>query len=223
MSPRPLGELLSDEDAWPEIEAWAADAENEVVIRPARVEDGERTLLDLQITTRSPMGAVARHAEGILVDHGWIRVLGAGGPDVRPTLAGLEGTRTDGLARDDGLLVAHDAIGGFFAVNGGGLPGERGETVFLSPRTLRWHPLEAGYEEWLRWLFDGDLADFYDGLRWDGWEREAAELTPGDGLHLYPPPWSEEGADVAAASRRAVPVTELWALAQQHRSELDVE
>lgn len=39
---------------------------------------GETALLATQVTTRSPMGAVVYHTGGILVDHGWIRILGAG-------------------------------------------------------------------------------------------------------------------------------------------------
>jgi hypothetical protein len=43
---------------------------------PCAAEDGRRTLEWLQVSTRSPLGAIALHTGGLLVDHGWLRVLG---------------------------------------------------------------------------------------------------------------------------------------------------
>jgi hypothetical protein len=41
---------------------------------------GERALVGLQVTSQSPLGAIALETGGLLVDHGWIRVLGGGSP-----------------------------------------------------------------------------------------------------------------------------------------------
>lgn len=63
------------------------------------------------------------------------------------------------------------------------------------------------------WAFGGGHAELYADSRWPGWEDEVAALGPGQGLSFYPPPWSGEGrGDPAAASRKAVPLTELVAL-----------
>lgn len=45
---------------------------------------------------------------------------------------------------------------------------------------------------------------------WPGWEDEVAAVPPHQGLSVYPPPFSREGKDIAAASRRVVPVQELF-------------
>ena len=72
----------------------AAEARNHVEIRPARPEDGRRVLEALRVTTRSALGAFALHTEITLIDHGWIRLLGAGGAATGCSLLGLE---RDGL------------------------------------------------------------------------------------------------------------------------------
>lgn len=217
---RPLAELESEEDAWPDIEA-AAGAAGRMRVLPAARADGERVLLALQVTTRSPLGAVALHAAALLVDDGWLTVLGAGGEDRPLTLAEPLGP---GEPPDPalGTIVAHDAVGGFFVLDDGSLAGERGEVVYLAPDTLEWERTELGYGAWLDWALTGPLDAFAAGLRWPSWREEVAALAPGTALHFAPPPWTAEGRDLAAASRSAVPVRELWSLAHDFRRQLGI-
>ena len=55
----------------------------------------------------------------------------------------------------------------------------------------------------------GATTEFYDDLRWPGWEREVAVVGLDKGLSLWPPPFSAEGQDVGAVSRAVVPHAEL--------------
>ena len=209
------------DDVWPEFEREAAEGRNHVEIRPARPEDGHRVLETLQVTTRSALGTFALHTEITLVDHGWIRILGAGGPDTGCSLLGLDG---DGLPLEltDGLVVAFDIVGGFFAVDGGGLGGERMEVRYLAPDTLEWEGTGRGQGDWIRWAFAADLEHYYAELRWNGWREEIADVATDRALHLFPPPFLREGKDVSAVSRRAVPVHELWGLAHDLRRQLGI-
>jgi hypothetical protein len=212
---------MADEerDAWSDIEAWAEESANHVELRPAGADQGRRVLEQLGVNTRSVLGAFALHAQVGLVDRGWVRILGAGGEGIESSLVSL-GDKGAPLDLDDGLVIAADAIGGFFAVDGGGLGHDRGEVAHLSVDTLKWEGMGLGHGDFVRWLFDADLEAFYEDLRWPGWADEVAALTPDQGLHLYPPPWSEEGADVSKADRRAVPLRELFDLATEYRSQL---
>src|SRR3954465_6506482 len=128
------------------IAAWVAASPRDVRVLPAPAEDRGRCLLRLQVTTRSPLGALAWETGGLLLDHGWLRILG-GGTDVLPDLAsasGLDGgaarAPAPGLAGGPPpfLVVAQDVLGGIFAVNGGGLPTEPGEVAYFPPDTLAW-------------------------------------------------------------------------------------
>ena len=69
-----------------------------------------------------------------------------------------------------------------------------------------------GYEAWLCAMLSPAFASFYAPLRWSGWRDDVATVRGDEGLSMYPPLWSAEGRAAQAASRRAVPIEELWAL-----------
>src|SRR5262245_46416472 len=48
------------------VRRWAAQAPHSVVFLPVNLAAGERNLLSLQVTTRSPLGAIAYGTGGIL-------------------------------------------------------------------------------------------------------------------------------------------------------------
>lgn len=206
-------ELVSDDDAIAIVRDWIAMAPTAIELLPCEAAAGQRTLEALQVTTRSPLGAVAFHTGGIRVDHGWLRILGAGSPELPRALDlwnGLGGARRCA----EGLLVGDDAVGGFFAWF------EAPRTVhYLAPDALDWLDLELGYSAWLSWCLTEPPAPFYADLRWDGWEREVATLRPDEGILVSPPLWTK-GPGIGERSRGAVPVQELWGVALDVREQL---
>ena len=75
---RSLQELISlDDPAMPLVRQWLEEAGRPADLLPASAQANE-VLLSLQVTTRSPMGAIAHETGGSLIDHGWLRVLGSG-------------------------------------------------------------------------------------------------------------------------------------------------
>jgi Protein of unknown function DUF2625 len=76
-SMRPLDDLLSADSAWPLVLEWQREAKNRIELLAVERSRAEATLVSMQVTTRSPMGAVVWESGGILVDRGWVRVLGA--------------------------------------------------------------------------------------------------------------------------------------------------
>ena len=67
MQKRSLKELIHTEDpGWPVVQEWIAAARNSVEVLSAERARGEETLLYLQVTTRSPMGAISLETGGIL-------------------------------------------------------------------------------------------------------------------------------------------------------------
>ena len=80
MSRRALSELINEQEpAWSLVESWVADASNDVEVLPPS-SDAAIALQNVQVTTRSPLGAVIYQSGGLLVDSGWVRVLGSGHP-----------------------------------------------------------------------------------------------------------------------------------------------
>jgi hypothetical protein len=201
-------QLLSDDPAWPKFAALAATVAHRVTVLPRQEAAARACLEALQVTTRSPLGAIAHETGGVLIDHGWLRLLGSGHPRLARRLGGWNADL--GIALADFLIVADDVTGGVFAINGGALGPARGTVHYFAPDTLRWGDLKLGYGAFVSWTFAGDLATFYANLRWPGWEAEAEQVGGDRALSLYPPPWTAEGKDVSRVSRRAVSVAEAW-------------
>lgn len=142
MSARSLHEVFAaGEPAWPVVRSWILAAKNPVEILVPDETQREQVLLDTQITLRSPMGAIVYHTGGLLIDRGWLRVLGSGCQKISRSLPAWNRGRSNdekGSPRDF-WLVADDVIGGFFALNGGAFHGPKTEVFFyFAPDTLGW-------------------------------------------------------------------------------------
>jgi hypothetical protein len=159
------------------------------------------------------MGAIALHSGGLLVDHGWLRILGAGHPRIGGGLRewnGLGGHPSLDPPLGGALLVAYDAVGGFYAINGGGLPGSAGGAVYFSPDTYDVFDLEMGYSQFVQFACSGDLDRFYTDLRWPGWENDVETLGPDRVLTFQPFLGVEETLALGDRARAAVPAREAW-------------
>src|SRR5258707_6347690 len=122
---KPIEQLINREQpGWPLVQQWLSEASNPVEVLPAPDDAARKqALVETQVTTRSPMGAVIYETGGILVDHGWLRILGSGHPRLPRSLPGWNRPRSyagSGVPPPF-LLVADDVAGGFFAIDGGGL------------------------------------------------------------------------------------------------------
>jgi hypothetical protein len=207
---RPVEQLVGVEDpAWPEIAGLLKDAPaaRGVEISP---EQGRKVLHALQVTARSYLGALALHTGGVLADHGWFRLLG-GGSGGLPDLASVNGLSAGGRNTDPPsyLVVGYDVLGGRFAIDGGGLGVAPGEVCYFGPDTLCWGGLGGGHADFVTATITGALSEAFASLRWPGWQHEVSALPPGQGLSLYPPPFTAEGQDLADTARQPVPITEL--------------
>ncbi len=190
-----------EESAWAEVSAAVGVSPYPVTVLPADPVRAARCLQVLGVTTRSWLGAVVTHSGGLVVDHGWLRVLGSGG-------AGLLDVLAEADPSAGGLIVGYDVLGGQFAW----VPARSGvpPTVhYFAPDDLGWQDLGQGYADWLYAVLAGSLTWFYDTLRWPGWESEVAAVPLDCGIHTWPPPFTVEGKDLSVASRKVIPFTEL--------------
>ena len=205
---RPLAELINKaEPGWPMVQEWIAAAKNKVeVLPPIDDQTREAALVAVQVTTRSPMGAVVYETGGILVDHGWIRILGSGSPRLPRSLPAWNEGRSEAF-----LLIADDLLGGFFALDGGGLGLTPGKVAYFAPDSLEWEDLGFGYTDFLNWCFSGDLEKFYGSDRWPGWKEELERVAGDQAFSIIPPLWAK-GPEIAKRSRKPIPITEIYSL-----------
>lgn len=224
---RPIEELISKQtSAWGHVKDWIDSAKNKVEILPCDSSKARAALYQTQVTTHSPMGAIVYSTGGLLIDNGWLRILGSGNNEkMKRTLPGWNKGKTFNKEgeRPLFLLVADDAAGGFFAINGGKLGADVGKVYYLSPDVLRWEPLDLTYSEFLDFCFNGDLDKFYGSLRWNNWKREVSTLHGDKVYHFLPYLWSVQGKDINKNQRSIVPAEEQYIFNMSARNQLGLD
>jgi len=211
---RSIEELTVDTSGWPYVKDLLKTAKNKIEVLPADPIRAKEALYQAQVTTRSTMGAIIYFTGGVLIDNGWVRILGSGNERLNRSLPEWNKGKsfTTYGEQPKFLLIADDAVGGFFAINGGGLGEDVGNVYYLSPDTLKWESLERGYTDFLDFCLTGDLSKFYTGLRWDNWLSDVKNMSGTSGFHILPPLWTKEGKDINKDSRKSVPIQELYDL-----------
>ncbi|OWA33614.1 hypothetical protein B9G55_19865 [Saccharibacillus sp. O16] len=219
-----LEDLLSSDSAWPSLLQTIEQAENDVHVLPTERQRAEETLVDMQASDRTTLGAVVLNSGGLLIDRGWLKVLGSGHPDIEGDLLSWNGQGAAPLAlqvKPEGyVIVAYDLAGGFFAINNGAFHDHAPTVHYFAPDTLEWEDTEKGYTDFLDWALNGDLDQYYATFRWKGWVEDIAALQGGQVMLIVPFLWTEEGRDVNNAQRKPVSASELWDMQQEMQREL---
>lgn len=212
----------TDEPAWPEIQQAIDASSRPVTVLPVDGAAGLATLYRLQVTARSGLGALALNCGGLIVDRGWLRILGGGNGDL-PDLASANDLHDpqESVEPPGSLTVAYDVLGGRFAIDGGGLGLSPGEVCYFGPDTLSWESLGIGHFDFVLACLSDWLPEAFASLRWDGWQQEVEHLPHSFGLSLVPPPWTVEGKNISLVSRRPVPLAELHVFHEDAASQLD--
>ncbi|OOF83636.1 hypothetical protein BKG92_02775 [Rodentibacter ratti] len=191
-----LEQLISPQySAWPTLSQWIEQARNHCRVIKKDQPSAERELFTMQMPTSSPMGAVIYETGGILIHHGWLRILGSGSFQLPRGLMDWNFSKSfkESGEKPQYLLVADDVIGGYFALNGGSLGENLGKIYYFSPKDLVWHNLNFTYTEFLAWALNGDLDAFYQGLFWQNWQEEVKQLD-GNQVFVFTPDLNEEKA-----------------------------
>ena len=197
------------------MQEWLSEATNPYEILPKELKRAEQELMNLQVTTRSPMGAIVYETGGILIDNGWVRILGSGSERLnRGICEWNKGKSFENYGEQPSfLLVADDIMGGLFAINGGAFGGEGlGNIFYLAPDTLEWEDMECNYSNFLDWAFSGDIKRFYEPFYWEGREAEVSQVDGNQAFSFFPFLWAEEGRDFENVSRKLVPIEDSYRL-----------
>lgn len=219
-----LEELINKTDpAWPLVQKWLDSAKNKVQVLECDSALAKTALYQTQVSTYATLGAVIYHTGGIMIDNGWLRILGSGSPKLSRSVPEWNKGKSIKEYGDqpDFTLVADDAIGGFFAINYGAFGSDLKSVYYLAPNSLKWESLGLGYTEFLRFCLDGDLSDFYKGLRWSTWDQFIANLDGNKSYSFRPYLWTEAGMDIEKVSRKLVPTEDLYRFNLSKQKELN--
>lgn len=214
MMKKTLEELVCEnKKTWKLVQSWFKKSSIIYEILGTTKEKSEQTLSNLQVTTKSTLGAIAYETGGILIDYGWLKILGSGNEKKFGDLLYWNCMKESYSIKtvNNSMIIAYDIIGGFFSINGGAFDGELGNIFYLPPDTLEWEDMGIGYTDFIRWILDDNLKKFYEGLRWDSWVKDISEIPYDKGLSFHPPLWSEQGS-ILSSCRRVVSMKELWEL-----------
>lgn len=107
-----------------------------------------------------------------------------------------------------GGAIADDLMGGFFAINGG-LFGEHnfGKIYYFAPDNLQWECLDLGYTDFIHWLLNGEIDQFYKDYKWDGWQEDVKKMNGNQVMSFYPYLFTQY-EDYEDLSRKVVPIEE---------------
>ncbi len=210
---------------WKVVKQWIDTAKNKVEVLPVDTIRARDALYKTQVTTRSVMGAIVFSTGGILIDNGWIRILGSGSHKMKRTLPDWNKGKAfkEFGDRPAFFLVADDAAGGYFAINYGPFGKDLDNIYYLSPASIEWEPLDIYYEDFILFCFSGDIKKFYAGIRWKSWQEDIRTLGADDVFHFSPPLWSKEGKDVEKSSRKPVPAEEQFSYNLQLRKQMGMD
>jgi hypothetical protein len=187
--------------AWEMLQEWLRNAKNKVEVLPKNPQDAEKELLCLQVTTKSTIGAVVYETGGILINNGLIRILGSGSAKLDRSLC--EWNKGD---KPNYLLIADDVMGGYFALNVGGLGNDIGKIHYLPPETLEWENTELGYTDFINWTFNGDIALFYKSFSWNTWEIDIQQVQTNQVFSFFPFLWTKEGKDIEKVNKKIIAI-----------------
>lgn len=223
---RSADQLISVPDpAWPIVLNWLATAGSHAHALDVSDDRGCREIVRLQVTARSTLGAIALNTGGVLVQNGWLRILGCG--HSRCNMSISDATQKLGWCREGeppgAVAVGIDVVGGLFAINGGAISAQgAGEVFYFAPDSLRWESLNCGHTDWVRSMLEpARVNGFYEDLRWTGWEAECAALPANSGFSFYLLLCTRESRPIERTNRRPIPLTELLTFGIDIAAQLD--
>ncbi|MFM2476230.1 DUF2625 family protein [Celerinatantimonas sp. MCCC 1A17872] len=190
----------SENDAILDIRAAISQAQHSAILLE-RNENSGTLLKALQLSTHSTLGALIYHTGGVLVANGWLRFLASGNEQLERDIVSWN-QHSDGY-----LLVGDDAVGGFFAINGGALGTDVGCLYYLSPDETQWEDLEVGFSDFFSWSLTTNLEQFYADLGKSELQQQFKVIPSNQCIDFYPPLYSREGS-VQTSSKQLVSVSE---------------
>lgn len=221
-----INELIITEDSsWSLVKEWISNAKNKVEVLPiSNIEQAKDALYKTQVTTRSPMGTIVYMTGGILIDNGWIRILGSGSEKIKRSLP--EWNRGKSFEEygepTSFFLIADDVIGGFYILNNGEFGKDLGKVYYFAPDTLEFEPLDLTYSDFLNFCFNGNLKSFYQDYRWKNWENDISKLNGDEVYNFFPYLWTKEGKNIENASKKVIQIEEQYHLNIDFRKQLKI-
>jgi hypothetical protein len=209
---KPLNELIDpDNTGWIAVSRMIESAKDHVEVLGRDAKRADSTIYQTQISTDNPLGGVIYNTGGILIEGGWVRILGSGCDRMNRGI----GTWNKGKSYSKNgnpamMLIADDVIGGFFAINTGGIDEINLNKVFyFGPNSLKWEFTGLNYLQFISFCFSDQITEFYTDFRWKGWQQEVSTVSTSNVISVYPLFWTKDGREIKS-HRKVLPVQKMW-------------
>jgi len=211
-----IKELTDIEDSgWEIVKEWLDKCDNEYEVLAKNEASAKNELYMSQHTIHSILGSIVYETGGILIDKGWLRILGSGHSEKLPRGIGTwnkgKTFKTHAMEAPF-ILIADDVLGGFFAINGGEWDVDLGHIYYLAPDRIMWEQLHLTYTQFIQYCLFGDLEEFYGDLRWEDWEKDMEKIRGDQAFSCMPPIWSEDVIVMEELDKRPIYIDEIYAL-----------
>jgi hypothetical protein len=124
-------------------------------------------------------GAIIYETGGILIDNGWLRILGSGSQPLNRSLPEWNKGKAFNAYGEHLLFYGcRRCAGRLFCYNGGGISkDEVGKIFYFAPDNLKWESTGLDYANFIIFCFSGTINKFYEGLRWNTWQQDVKKHT----------------------------------------------
>jgi hypothetical protein len=204
-------------ETWLRIQLMAERAKNKVEILKPDSSQASLALLQSQMNTGTNLGSIIYYSGGILIDGGWLRILGSGSNKLPRSMPEWNAGKISAMRNADAffLLVADDVMGGLFAIKSSSIDELEtiGQVFYFGPNGLSWQPTGLSYGGFISYCFNGNLKEFYEDFRWKGWQDEVSRIDCNSVISCYPLLWTREGLQMKA-NRKQLNIQAQWNLYQ---------
>ena len=186
-------------ELWNEIKEMFSESDKKIDIIPGEINNGLSNLKASNVNENSTFGSIIKNSAGITIDN-WI------------FLFAQKNKQNKGIIdyKENGnQMVGYDAVGGIFSINLGKFNDGIGKLWYFSPIDLSWRNLEISYAEFIAWIAQSDLDEFYDFVPKNELQENCEELKMGKAILFYPLLCSDEFS-IATASKVIVSFDELY-------------
>lgn len=198
---------MKNKELWDEILHIFDSSTSKIELVAGKETLGNQIVNELKLNKATTLATIICNVSGITVDN-TIRILGQGNQNLNSIckINAIKGGVPTKIR--DMLIVGTDVFGGIYAMNITEVNGTVGNIFYFAPDTLEWEAMDMKYSQFLYWTVHGNTDEFYNSMRWNGWEKIAQATGFNEGILIYPFLWSKE-INIETASKNIVPFEEL--------------
>lgn len=212
---------MLNNELWNEILQVFNNSKTKIELVDGEENIGEAIINELNLNQDTTLATIICNVAGITINN-TIRIMGQGNQNLN-SICKINAVKNGVPTKiTNMLIVGNDIFGGIYAMNISKINGEVGNIFYFAPDTLDWESMDIKYSQFLYWTICGNTDDYYNSMKWNGWDKMAQSIGFNDGILIYPFLWSKE-INIETASKNIVPFEELIGINMEYRSRFFVE